>query len=91
MATVFIPSLMQKLTEGRATVEVSGSSVREVIHNLEQEYPGVKERLVDRFKVRSGFTVAVDGQVTPIGLLEKVREDSEVHFLPAVGGGAPTA
>ena len=91
MATVFIPSLMQKLTEGRATVEVSGSSVREVINNLEQEYPGVKERLVDRFKVRSGFTVAVDGQGTPIGLLEKVREDSEVHFLPAVGGGAPTA
>ena len=90
MATVFIPSLMQKLTDGQATVAVSGSTVREIINNLENEYPGVKERLVEGFKVRPNFSVAVDGEVTPIGLLEKVGEESEVHFLPAIGGGGAT-
>ena len=88
MATVFIPSLMQKLTDGEARVVVSGSTVREIINNLEEQHPGIKERLVDKFKIKSNISVAVDGEVTPLGMLEKVGEDSEVHFLPAIGGGA---
>ena len=87
MATVFVPSLMQRLTDGKATVTVSGASVREIVNNLEEMYPGTKDRLVDKFKIKAGINVAVDGEITPIGILEKVGEDSEVHFLPAVGGG----
>ena len=87
MATVFIPSLMQTLTDNKASVKVPGSSVREIVSNLEQMYPGIKERLVDKFKLKSGITVAVDGEISPIGILEKVSENSEVHFLPAVSGG----
>ena len=87
MATVFIPSLMQKLTHGETTVTVEGQSVREIIDNLEEKYPGTKERLVDKFKIKNGITVAVDGEISPIGILEKVDANSEIHFLPAVGGG----
>jgi len=87
MATVFIPSLMQTLTDNKASVRVPGSNVREIVSNLEEMYPGIKERLVDKFKLKSGITVAVDGEISPIGILEKVSENSEVHFLPAVGGG----
>ena len=36
MATVFIPSLMQKLTDGETTVAVEGQSVREIINNLDK-------------------------------------------------------
>ncbi len=87
MATVFIPSLMRKLTAEQETVVVPGSTVREIINNLEAEYPGMKEQLVDKFKLKANITVAVDGEVTPLGILEKVGEESEVHFLPAIGGG----
>ena len=87
MATVFIPALMRKLTGGKATVDVSGANVREIVNNLEELHPGLKERLVDKWKLKSNITVAVDGQVTPLGMLEKVGENSEVHFLPAIGGG----
>jgi molybdopterin synthase sulfur carrier subunit len=87
MATVFIPALMRKLTGGKATVDVSGANVREIVNNLEELHPGLKERLVDKWKLKSNITVAVDGQVTPLGMLEKVGEKSEVHFLPAIGGG----
>ena len=89
MATVFIPSLMQKLTAGQPQVVVPGSTVREIITNLEMEYPGTKERLMDGFRIKPNIAVAVDGQVTPLGLLEKVGEDSEVHFVAAIGGGSP--
>ena len=35
-----------------------------------------------------GMAVIVDGETGNVGLLEKVKEDSEVHFLPAIGGGS---
>lgn len=88
MAKVFIPALMQKLTDGLDQVEVPGSTVREIINNLEKTYPGIKERLVDNFRIRPSISVAVDGTITPMGILEKVGKDSEVHFVPAVGGGS---
>ena len=91
MATVFIPSLMQSLTEGKSQVQVEGSTVRQIINNLDSEYPGVKARLVDADRVKPNISVAVDGEVTPLGMLQRVGENSEVHFLPALGGGAPTA
>ena len=87
MATVFVPSLMRKLTQGQEAVVVPGSTVREIINNLEKDYPGTKERLVDGFKIKANISVAIDGEVSPLGILEKVGEESEVHFLPAIGGG----
>jgi len=87
MARVFIPSLMQKVTEGKSDVEVSGKTVREIINNLEVKYPGIKDRLVDGFRIKGNINVAVDGEVTTLGLLTEVNEQSEVHFLPAIGGG----
>ena len=89
MATVFIPSLMQSLTDGKHEVEIGGSTVRQIINNLEAAFPGMKERLLDKDQMKPNISVAVDGEVTPLGLLEKVGENSEVHFLPAIGGGAP--
>ncbi len=90
MATVFIPSLMQNLTGGQHRVDIPGSTVRQIIENLESAYPGLKERLVDDSRIKPNISVAVDGEVTTLGMLEKVQDDSEVHFLPAIGGGGQT-
>jgi hypothetical protein len=32
--------------------------------------------------------VAVDGEVSVRGVVEHVGADSEVHFIPALGGGS---
>ena len=88
MAAVYIPSLMQKLTDGKAKVEISGSTVRQIVENLEIDYPGMKDRLVDENRIKGNISVAIDGEITTIGMLGKVDENSEVHFLPAIGGGA---
>ena len=87
MATVFIPTSLQKLTGGQDKIVLSGSTVREIVNNLDAAFPGTKERLVDGFKIKSSISVAVDGEISPMGLLEKVGEDSEVHFVAAIGGG----
>ena len=88
MPTVYVPSLMQNLTGGKHIVEVEGSTVREVVDALEKAYPGIKERLVDGRRIKSNISVAIDGEVTTMGMIEKVGESSEVHFLPAIGGGS---
>ena len=78
---------MQELSNGEQRVNVQGNNVRQVIDNLDAVYPGFKERLTEDGRVKPNISVAIDGEITPLGMLEKVREDSEVHFLPAISGG----
>jgi molybdopterin converting factor small subunit len=87
MPTVWIPALMRDLTGGQVTVEVDGTTVREVVQALESAYPGMAERLLDGGQLRPGIRAAVDGVVTRLGLRQPVPPHAEVHFLPAVSGG----
>ena len=87
MATVFIPTMLQKMTGGLKQVDFQAKNVRQVIDELDRLYPGIKDRLVEDGNIRPNLAVAVDGEIARIGLLEKVGENSEVHFVPAIGGG----
>lgn len=90
MPTVFIPSLMRKLTDGQDRVEVQGTTLRQVVDNLDKDYPGLKELIVEEGRVRPGLQLAVDGVLSATGLMGKVPAGSEVHILPALGGGSCT-
>lgn len=87
MATVFIPSMLQSLTRGVKQVDCDARTVRQVIQQLEELFPGIMDRLVDDGQIRPNLAVAIDGDVAIMGMLEKVGENSEVHFVPAIGGG----
>jgi molybdopterin synthase sulfur carrier subunit len=89
MAEVWRPPKLQELTGGKQQVQVEGTSVRRLINNLEILHPGIKEFLVDDGEddLVAGLAVIIDGEVSLLGMLEKVQENSEVHFLPAIGGG----
>ena len=89
MAEDWIPPKLQELTGGKQQVQVEGTSVRRLINNLEILHPGIKEFLVDDGEddLVAGLAVIIDGEVSLLGMLEKVQENSEVHFLPAIGGG----
>ena len=87
MVTVFVPTMLQSLTDGVQQVEVEASNVRQVVDRLEELYPGMKERLVEDGRIKRNLAVSIDGEIARMGLLEKVGEHSEVHFVPAIGGG----
>ena len=91
MATVYIPTMLQKLTGGVKQTECQGRNVRQIIDGLESQYPGIKARLVEDGEIRSNLAVAIDGDVARMGMLERVSETSEVHFVPAIGGGQTSA
>jgi len=87
MATVFIPALMRDLCGGRHTVEVAGSTLRQVLANLEPECPGLHALVVEDGMLRPGIQLAVNGVASATGLLRSVPEDAEVQILPAFSGG----
>ncbi|MGQ4807389.1 hypothetical protein NKDENANG_00737 [Candidatus Entotheonellaceae bacterium PAL068K] len=86
MALVFIPAMMQNLTAGASQVPVAGRTVRDILNHLEERFPGVQERLLQDGELRPDIAVAVDGEIV-LDLLERVRDDSEVHFVPPISGG----
>ncbi|MDE2932855.1 MAG: MoaD/ThiS family protein [Chloroflexota bacterium] len=88
MATVFIPSLLEGLTGGARTVEVSGRNLRQVINALDERYPGMKERLLDEDgALIPEIMAAIDGETNHLGLLQPVTDTTEIQFVPAIGGG----
>ena len=90
MPEVWLPPKLQRLTGGQDKLQVEGQTVREIVNNLEQAFPGMKAELYyeEEDVLMPGLAVIIDGETSQMGLLEHVREDSEVHFLPALGGGA---
>ncbi len=87
MATVFVPSMMRRLSGGEERVEVAGHTLREVVDNLERHHPGFKAVLVENGRARPGLAFAVNGVTQSTGLMASVDEDAEIHILPAIGGG----
>jgi molybdopterin synthase sulfur carrier subunit len=87
MSTVFFPPQMHDLTGGQTEAVVEGRTLRQVFAALERAYPGLASRLQDEDRIASGLAVSIDGVVTSRGLLAQVQPDSEIHFLPAIGGG----
>ena len=90
MPDVWLPPAMQRLTGGQDKIHVEGQTVRQIVDNLEQAFPGLKAELYyeEDDVLMPGISVIIDGETSQLGLLEHVREESEVHFLPALGGGA---
>jgi sulfur-carrier protein len=87
MAIVWIPSLLRDLTGGEDSIELTAADVGGLVDALDLRFPGVKSRLCQGDQLRPGLAVAVDTKLARLGLSEPLSEESEVFFLPAIGGG----
>lgn len=87
MATVFIPALLRKLTNGKDRTSATGATLRELINDLERQFPGFRDRVVEHGDLAGSIAVSIDGEVITGGLSEPVPADSEIHFVPAIAGG----
>ena len=87
MPVVGIPSLLRDLTNGQRSLSIEGDTVRDVIDNLDQLYPGLKDRLCDGDRLRPSIAIVVDGHTSTLKLRERLQESSEVHFVISISGG----
>jgi sulfur-carrier protein len=90
MATVRIPTPLRKLTNGLEEVSASGATIGEILKDLEQHYPGMKERLCDdKGQVRRFVNIfANDEDIRFLQNLETpVKDKDEISIVPAIAGG----
>ena len=87
MVTVILPRSLVSLIPGtQRTTDVEATSVAEAIDRLDEQTPGLRNRLVDSGpSIRQHINVYVDHE--PAGLDTPVRPDSTIHVIPAVSGG----
>ena len=82
MARVILTASFASLyAGGRAEHEVPGQTIRQLVRALDEQYPGMGERL------SNGVAVAIDGEIYQNAFLEPVGPDSEVCFFPPIEGG----
>jgi sulfur-carrier protein len=87
---VRIPTPLRKLTQNQEIVQIEGATIRDLIDNLEQSYPGLKERICDdQNKIRRFVNVFVNDE--DIRFLQDaetaVKPGDEVSIVPAIAGG----
>jgi sulfur-carrier protein len=87
--SVSIPTILRTHTDGQKSVEASGSTVAEVINDLDSKHSGLKDRLVKEGNLHRFVNVYVnDEDVRFVGGLEATVSDGDsVTILPAVAGG----
>jgi sulfur-carrier protein len=90
MPTVRIPTPLRQAAKGNAEVRVTGDTVDAVVADLERQFPGLKERLVDDSgELRRFINIYVNEE--DIRFLEgrktALKETDVVSIVPAIAGG----
>jgi molybdopterin synthase sulfur carrier subunit len=89
--TVRIPSPLQKLTKGQAEVSAEGKNVKELVEDLDKNFPGIKERICDENgKVRKFINIYVNEEDIRFLQMDetKLKDGDEVSIIPAIAGGS---
>jgi molybdopterin synthase sulfur carrier subunit len=87
---VRIPTILRTYTGGEKAVDASGTTLAELIDDLEANHSGIKERLIDAGDLRRFVNVYVNDEDVRFtgGLETAVSDGDQVVVLPAVAGGA---
>ena len=89
-ATVRVPTPLQKLTQNKVEVKVSGASIKELIEDMEKKFPGIKERIYDETgKIRRFINIYVNEEDVRFLQQEEtpLKDGDEVSIIPAIAGG----
>lgn len=90
--TVSIPTILRPHTGGQKRVTASGATLQAVISDLEANYAGISDRLVDsenKGKLHRFVNIYVNDEDVRFsgGLDTTIADGDSVTILPAVAGG----
>jgi len=90
MPTIRVPSALRTFTAGNADVEVTATTVREALAELERLHPGIAARVLDAGGIVKPFIrifVGADDIGGLAGLDTPLAPRDEVAIVPAIAGG----
>jgi len=87
---VRIPTPLQKLTQNKPEVESNAGNIKELVLDLEKQFPGIKDRILDdKGKIRRFINFYVNDE--DIRFLKQdetpLSDGNEVSIIPAIAGG----
>ena len=89
MAKVKIPTPLRQLTDNMTAVDVKGSNVIELIDNLDNKFPGVKDKIMENNSLKHFVNIYINGEdIRYIDSLNtEIKDNDEISIVPAVAGG----
>ncbi len=87
---VRIPAPLRKVAGGKDRTTVDANNLAQALVQLEQQFPGNKERIMDESgALRHFVNIYVNGEDVRFlkGLDTEVKPNDEVSIVPAVAGG----
>lgn len=86
---VRIPTPLQRLTQSKEEVEGKAGTIIELIKELDINYPGILERIVEGDKIRRFVNIYVNEEDIRFMQAEQtiVKDGDEVSIIPAIAGG----
>jgi sulfur-carrier protein len=87
---VRIPTPLRSLTKGAAEVQGSGDTVDAIIQDLERQFPGLRDRLVDEGgDLRRFINIYVNEEDIRFleGAKTTLKAGDSVSIVPAIAGG----
>jgi molybdopterin synthase sulfur carrier subunit len=88
---VRIPQPLQKLTRGKEQVDILAKDIKGLIEGLEQDFPGIKERICDDSgRIRRFINIYVNEEDVRFlnGDATGLKDGDEVSVVPAIAGGS---
>lgn len=84
---VRVASPLRSYTDGRATVEAAGVTVRELLADLDRRHPGMRFRMIDeQDRIRPHMRLYVN-TVAVTDLDHRVNRGDTLHLICALSGG----
>ena len=87
---VRIPTPLRSLTKGNAEIQATGDTIDSLVSDLEQQYPGLKDRLLDESgELRRFINIYVNQEDIRFLQAKKttLKDGDEVSIVPAIAGG----
>lgn len=88
--TVRIPTPLRAVAKGNADVQAKGETIEAVIGDLERQFPGMRERLVDDAgELRRFINIYVNEEDIRFLQSQKtaLKDGDQVSIVPAIAGG----
>jgi molybdopterin synthase sulfur carrier subunit len=88
--TVRIPTPLRSITKGSAEVHAKGETVDDVMQDLERQFPGLRDRLMDdKGELRRFINLYVNEEDVRFlqGRTTTLKDGDTVSIVPAIAGG----
>ena len=85
---VFVPTPLRSYTREESVVEGSGSSLAELLADMDRRYPGFRFRIIDEQDgIRQHIKIFVNQEQAGT-LKAPLRSSDEIHIICALSGGS---